>query len=222
MAAAATPSTTAPAIPAVDALAAIALTTQPFADIDKVTAMATRPDDDSIYVITQPGQVYRIPKGGAPAVVLDLTGTVSAWEPGSERGLLGLAFSPVDGRMFLYYTDLQAQAHLVSYAVGDDGKPDPASVWKVMDIAEPGVGHKGGGISFDDDGTLYLALGDGGGSRGHDAQDYDQAARRHRQDRAVHHRPRLRRSTRQPIRRRSEQDARAVGEGPAQPLGLLA
>ncbi len=91
---------------------------------------------------------------------------------GLERGLLGLGFSPVDGRMFLYYTDLQAQAHLVSYAVGDDGKPDPASVWKVMDIAQPGVGHKGGGISFDDDGTLYLALGDGGGSRGHDAQDY--------------------------------------------------
>ena len=138
--------------PGVDALAAIALTTQPIADIEKLTAMAVRPGDTSIYVTTQTGQVYRIPKGGAPVKVLDLTGTVSEYETGSERGMLGLAFSPVDGRMFLYYTDLQAQAHLVSYAVGDDGIPDPDSVWKVLDIAEPGAGHKGGGINITDDG----------------------------------------------------------------------
>ena len=163
--------TTTEARPGVDALAAIALTTQPIADIEKLTAMAVRPDDTSIYVTTQTGQVYRIPKGGAPVKVLDLTGTVSEYETGSERGMLGLAFSPVDGRMFLYYTDLQAQAHLVSYAVGDDGTPDPDSVWKVLDIAEPGAGHKGGGINITDDGTLYLAVGDGGGSRGRDAQD---------------------------------------------------
>ena len=58
--------TTTEARPGVDALAAIALTTQPIADIEKLTAMAVRPDDTSIYVTTQTGQVYRIPKGGAP------------------------------------------------------------------------------------------------------------------------------------------------------------
>ena len=41
----------------------------------------------------------------------------------------------------------------------------------MIDIAEPGAGHKGGGINITDDGTLYLAVGDGGGSRGRDAQD---------------------------------------------------
>jgi glucose/arabinose dehydrogenase len=34
------------------------------------------------------------------------------------------------------------------------------------------LGHKGGGIAFEPNGTLYLALGDGGGSNGRDAQDY--------------------------------------------------
>ena len=158
--------------PDASTLGAVALTTQPVADIQKATAMATRPADGSIYITAQTGQVYRMVPGGPATVVLDLTGTVSEWAPGSERGLLGIEFSPVDGRMFLYYTDLNAQAHLVSYAVGPDGTPDPASVWGVLDIEQPGVGHKGGGINFDSTGTLYLAVGDGGGSRGRDAQDY--------------------------------------------------
>jgi glucose/arabinose dehydrogenase len=164
--------TTTIARPAADALRDLPLGITHVADVDKATSLVTRPADGSIYVTSQPGQVYRIADGGAPALVLDLSGTVSEWAPGSERGLLGMAFSPVDGRLFLYYTDLQAQAHLVSYAVADDGTPDPDSVWTVMDIAQPGAGHKGGSMSIDDGGVLYLALGDGGGSRGRDAQDY--------------------------------------------------
>ena len=163
--------TTTEARPGVDALAAIALTTQPIADIEQLTAMAVRPGDTSIYVTTQTGQVYRIPKGGGARQGARSHRHRVRVRDRLRRGLLGLAFSPVDGRMFLYYTDLQAQAHLVSYAVGDNGIPDPDSVWKVLDIAEPGAGHKGGGINITDDGTLYLAVGDGGGSRGRDAQD---------------------------------------------------
>jgi len=51
----------------------------------------------------------------------------------------------------------------VSYALDADGAPDAASVWDVLVVEQPGVGHKGGGMSFDADGVLYLALGDGGG-----------------------------------------------------------
>lgn len=60
----------------------------------------------------------------------------------------------------------------MSYALDADGAPDAASVWDVLVVEQPGVGHKGGGMSFDADGALYLALGDGGGSDGRDAQDY--------------------------------------------------
>lgn len=158
--------------PAVDGFGGLALATTAVADVPMATALATRPGHDAMYVTSQEGRVWRIDGAGAADVVLDLTATVSPHEPGSERGLLGIAFSPVDGRLFVYYTDLEIQAHVVSYALSAEGLPDPASAWNVITIHQPGVGHKGGGMSFDDTGILYLAVGDGGGSNGRDAQDY--------------------------------------------------
>jgi glucose/arabinose dehydrogenase len=158
-------------VPGADQLAGAVLALQPFADIAKPTALVTRPADGSIYVTAQTGEVYRIAGGGQPELALDLRPLVTPYEQGSERGLLGIGFSPVDGRMFVYYTDHGMQSHVASYAVLDDGHADPTSQWMVIDIPQTGVGHKGGGISFDR-GILYLALGDGGGSNGRDAQDY--------------------------------------------------
>lgn len=158
--------------PAVEQLAAVAIVAEPAADLPKLTSMATRPVDGSLYFGSQTGEVWRVTDGTAPVLALDLTAVVSPYESGSERGLLGLAFSPLDGRLFVYYTDAQIDSQLVSYAVGVDGSPDPASVWRVLTIDQPGVGHKGGGMSFSADGVLYLAVGDGGGSNGRDAQDH--------------------------------------------------
>jgi hypothetical protein len=149
--------------------------------------------------------------------VLDLTARVSPHEPGSERGLLGLAFNPVDGRLFVYFTDVDVQSHVVSYAVGPDGVPDPASAWTVIDIPQPGVGHKGGGMSFDETGVLYLALGDGGGSNGRDAQDYTKLL-----GGIIRITPSTTGPGRQPLPHRSRPASGAVGQGPAQPVGLLA
>jgi glucose/arabinose dehydrogenase len=171
--AAAAPAGAAPTVaPPAGPLGAVGLATTPVADIPLATALAARPADGRLYVTSQEGRVWRIDGGGSASVVLDLTARVSPHEPGSERGLLGLAFNPVDGRLFVYFTDVDVQSHVVSYAVGPDGVPDPASAWTVIDIPQPGVGHKGGGMSFDETGVLYLALGDGGGSNGRDAQDY--------------------------------------------------
>jgi glucose/arabinose dehydrogenase len=171
------PATSAPAAPATsgppaaEQLADVALALQPFADIPKPTALATRPADGAIYVAAQTGEVHRIAAGGAPELALDLRPAVTPYEQGSERGLLGLGFSPADGRMFVYYTDPGMTARLESYALLENGFADPASRWTVIDIPQTGVGHKGGGLSFDG-GMVYLALGDGGGSNGRDAQDY--------------------------------------------------
>ncbi len=153
-------------------LANVPLATTTVAEVPMATALARRPGHDTMYVTSQEGRVWRIDGDGAADVVLDLTAVVSPHEPGSERGALGLAFNPVDGRLFVYYTDLEVQAHVVSYALDPEGMPDPASAWKVITLPQPGVGHKGGGMSFDDAGVLYLAVGDGGGSNGRDAQDY--------------------------------------------------
>ncbi len=153
-------------------LAAVKLATQPFSDVEKVTAFVTDPATSTIYISSQTGQIYKVANDGSKTLVLDLSAAVPPYEQGSERGLLGLDFSPVDGRMFVFYSDLENNAHLVSYAMTPDGAPDPASQWTVIDVPSTGFGHKGGGMSFDGS-ILYLALGDGGGTNGRDAQNYE-------------------------------------------------
>lgn len=144
---------------------------QKFVELPLLTAVVQHPDR-SLWFTSQTGEVWKMAEGGSPELVLDLRAETAPWVEGSERGLLGIGFNPVDGRLFLYFNDLEVDSHLVSYALNVNGIPDPASRWEVLFIDQPGLGHKGGGIVFDDTGTMMLALGDGGGSRGRDAQDF--------------------------------------------------
>lgn len=136
-----------------------------------ITSMAVRPDGVTYYGL-QDGYVWRQATDGTLTEEIDLTDIVSPHEPGSERGLLGLVVSPVDGRLFVYFTDDEIDSHVYSYALGADGAVDAASRWAVAYVEQPGLGHKGGGMVFLPDGSLLIALGDGGASRGRDAQDY--------------------------------------------------
>jgi glucose/arabinose dehydrogenase len=165
------PGTAPPAPPPAGRLAGVKLALEPFVDLPLLTSMAVNPADDSVYFSSQTGEIWRVADSD-PELVLDLTAEVSPYEEGSERGLLGIQFSPADGRLFVYYTDHDIDSHLVSFAVGADGRPRRRSQWEVLFIEQPGLGHKGGGMAFEPNGTLYLALGDGGGSNGRDAQDY--------------------------------------------------
>ena len=144
---------------------------QKFVELPLLTSVVQHPDR-SLWFTSQTGEVWKMVEGGQPEIVLDLTAETAPWAEGSERGMLGIGFNPVDGRLFLYFNDPASNSHLVSYALGADGKPDPTSRWEVLFVEQPGIGHKGGGIVFDENGVMMLALGDGGGSRGRDAQDY--------------------------------------------------
>jgi glucose/arabinose dehydrogenase len=168
---AAVPTTVAAPPPPVEQLAGIKLAVQPFSDVEKVTGFEVDPATSTIYVSSQTGQVYTVANDGSKTLALDISSAVPPYDQGSERGLLGIGFSPVDGRMFVFYTDLDNNAHLVSYAMTPDGVADPASQWAVIDVPSTGFGHKGGGMSFDGS-ILYLGLGDGGGTNGRDAQNY--------------------------------------------------
>ena len=122
-----------------------------------------------MFVATETGQVHRV--GDELSQVVDLSAETAPVEPGSERGLLGLAFDPRNSRMYLDYTDLDNNTRVVSFELDDAAVAVPDSRREILFIDQPGLGHNGGRLLFDDDGNLYIASGDGGGSNGRDAQD---------------------------------------------------
>lgn len=143
-------------------------------DVELPTAVAWRSDDPAMFIATEEGLVFRVDGDQTDeddlAVALDISAETIEFIPGSERGLLGLAFDPRDGRMFVDYTDLDNNTHVASFEMVD-GVADPASRREVLFIEQPGLGHNGGRLVFDAAGNLLIGSGDGGGSNGRDAQD---------------------------------------------------
>jgi glucose/arabinose dehydrogenase len=120
-----------------------------------------------LFVVEQGGLV-RVVKGSAisPTVFLDLTAKIL---PGSERGLLGLAFDPsfeTNRHVFAFYTRAGDGALVVSRFIANSAGTQAASSSEriLTTIAHPTYGnHNGGGLAFGPDGFLYLSSGDGGG-----------------------------------------------------------
>ena len=156
-------------LPPVAQIAGASIAVQHVVDLEIPVAITWRPGDPDPYIVGQSGYVWHLDAAGVPTVVLDLTARVTPFAEGSERGLLGIAFGP-DDRMYLNFTDLQNNTNVVSMAMSGL-VPDPATEWAVLFVEQPGLGHKGGTLAFDRGGNLYVALGDGGGSNGLDAQD---------------------------------------------------
>ncbi len=164
-----TPSAVAP--PPAAQLAKLKLTAIKVADgPELLTSIAWRPGDPVPYLADQEGRVFRL-VGSKAVLVLDWTAEVVDWLQDSERGLMGMTFDPVDGRLILGYRDNDNYTRVVSFAVGADGVPDKGSVREILKVRMPGLGHNSGQLVFDTDNNLWIAMGDGGGSRGADAQD---------------------------------------------------
>lgn len=156
-------------LPPVGQIEQVPVALQPVTELEIPVAVTWREGDPGAYVIGQSGYLWRVDETGAAEVVLDLTARVTPFADGSERGLLGVAFGP-DGRVYLNFTDLENNTNVVSMAM-DGVFPDPATERQVLYVEQPGLGHNGGTLAFDDAGNLYVAMGDGGGSNGLDAQD---------------------------------------------------
>jgi hypothetical protein len=156
--------------PAAGDLEGLSLTATPLADVQMLTAIAWRGGDPDPYLADQHGQIYHL-VGDRADPVLDLTDEVLDYEEGAEYGMLGMTFDPVDGRLVLGYNGTDVDTRIVSYAVGADGRPDPASARDIIRIEQPGVGHNSGHLTFDANDNLLISMGDGGGSKGADAQD---------------------------------------------------
>lgn len=156
--------------PPTQQLERVRLTANQIADVGMLTAIAWRDGDPDPYLADQHGNIHHLVDGRAD-VVLDLTAQVLDYEQGAEYGMLGMTFDPIDGRIVVGFNGNDTDTRIVSYAVGDDGRPDPASEREILRVDQPGVGHNSGTLAFDADANLFIAMGDGGGSRGADAQD---------------------------------------------------
>jgi glucose/arabinose dehydrogenase len=155
--------------PSEDQLRGVSLRFESVFDVFSPTGIAWRDEDSAMYVTTQDGLVLRV-DGDETSTVIDLSSQTAVLEPGSERGLLGIAFDSAAGRMFLNMTDKDHDTVVISYELAN-GVAIPDSRREVLAFDQPGLGHNGGRLLFDRDGNLYIGSGDGGGSNGRDAQD---------------------------------------------------
>ena len=128
------------------------------ATLEQPIALAVRSGDRTLYVAERSGRVMAVRDGRDPGVVLDLSGEISF---GGEQGLLGIAFSPDGGFLYVDYTDTGGNTRVVEFEVRADGDIDPTPR-ELLFVEQPFSNHNGGAIAFGPDGDLYVALGDGG------------------------------------------------------------
>ena len=136
------------------------------ASVHEPIALIERPGDDGhLWLAERAGRVRRmtVSDGGNTLsstgdYVLDISDQTTAE---SERGLLGMAFSPDGGTLYVSFTNLDGDSRVVSYEMS--GTEVVASSREVLFSQEqPYPNHNGGHIAFGPDDQLWLGLGDGG------------------------------------------------------------
>jgi glucose/arabinose dehydrogenase len=142
-------------------------------------------DDGRLFVTTQGGQLYRVdPDGraggddedalaggndpdGEPELVLDLADRVA---DGFEQGLLSVVVSEQHEELYLYYTATDNDTQVIALAYRD-GEVDVDDERLVLEVEQPKNTHNGGQMLLDDDGLLWISLGDGGAGAQADQRD---------------------------------------------------
>ena len=128
------------------------------AKIPGAVDLTNRSGDDALYVVSRNGTVTRISDGN-DTIVLDITDLTST---DSERGLLGLAFSPDGSRAYVNYTDSRGDTVIAAFDVDASGSITRGSLRILLTIDQPYSNHNGGDLVVADDGTILVATGDGG------------------------------------------------------------
>ncbi len=126
-------------------------------------------EKDRLFVLNQKGQIHIIKNGKTlNEPFLDISDRVhGSLTPGSEEGLLGLAFHPEykeNGYFYVNYVDRNDTSVVSRFSVTQH--PDTAdknSEKILLKLAQPFGNHNGGHLAFGPrDGMLYIGFGDGG------------------------------------------------------------
>ena len=122
--------------------------------------------DERLFVVERGGNIkILIDDAVLPNRYVDV-GPLLPASPGSEQGLLGMAFHPnfeSNGKIYLAYTD--SGGDLVVGEIITDPSSNTASITSiktVIEIDQPYSNHNGGMILFGPDNFLYIGSGDGG------------------------------------------------------------
>jgi glucose/arabinose dehydrogenase len=133
------------------------------------TAVAFLPDGSRL-VAERSGQLRRHTDSGLDDTpFLELGDRLDGTEV--EKGLIGLALHPEfesNRRFFLRYSappmdsEMSHTAALSEFRAREDlTGVVPESEKRILEVPEPGAAHNAGGLAFDGDGNLFVALGDG-------------------------------------------------------------
>jgi len=145
------------------------------------THFTAAPRSNRVFVSTQWGRIYSFindPNTTTSTLFLDVS---SRTQVSDSSGLLSLAFhpefglagSPNRGYVYIFYTYSPSPRYgyypcfdrLSRFTVPDGSlTADPNSETILIQQYDPDVWHSGGGMFFDEEGFLYLSLGDAGGA----------------------------------------------------------
>ncbi len=163
--------------------------TAPLAGITAPSANFTK----QLFVVDQVGVIWRVNLlNGEKSEYLNVQNdliSLGAFQPGGfdERGLLGFAFHPqfsTNGLVYLHrsepalgaadFTTLDSgntanhQSVILELSISNPNSlTEPANISstrELLRVDQPQFNHNGGDLAFDDNGLLYIALGDGGGA----------------------------------------------------------
>jgi len=153
---------------ALDGFVAPSLALEVIGDFSQPMAVRSDPSAPGrLLVAERSGRIRVVDDGIAlPTPFLDLTDRV---RDDGERGLLDLALAAdfaTSGRFFVHYSHADDGRTVVSEFRRSSGDPRRADRNEtiLLEVAQPASNHNGGGLAVLPDGTLLLALGDGGGS----------------------------------------------------------